>query len=88
MLFVPRTNVIIWHIDIYSDSDVYRVVLGVVIEEDFPLVYHIVTDSISSETQKFIFKFEICCVQTLPTSFITKAVTKCQYFHTGGTALT
>lgn len=36
------TNVIIWLVDISLDSVVYRVVLGVYMKDDFPLVYYIV----------------------------------------------
>jgi len=60
---------------------VYRVVLGVYIEEHFSLVYHIV----NSITQgwKFLFKSKIYCVRFLSTSFMTTIVIKYQYFHTG-----
>ena len=56
--------------------------------EDFPLAYHIVISI--AQAWKFLCKPEskIYCVQTLSTSFMTKAVTKYQYFLTGATALT
>lgn len=58
--------------------------LGVYMEEDFSLVYHIV--NMIAQAWKFILKSKMCFVQTLSASFITKPVKKYQYFHMGGTA--
>ena len=59
MLGVSLTNVIIWHIDISLDSVVYRVVLGVYTEEDFPLAYYIPVVTSITQAYKFVFRSQI-----------------------------
>lgn len=73
MFVVSLTNVILWHIDISLDSVVYRVVLGVYMKEDFPLVFHIA--NFIEQKWKFVFKSKIYYVQTMSTRFMTKPVT-------------
>lgn len=72
--------------DISLDCAVYHVVLRECVEEDVPIIYHVVNSI--APVWKFVFKPKIYCVQILSTSFTTKVVIKYQYFHTGSTVVT
>ena len=59
VLVASPTNVIIWPVDISLESVVYRVVLGVNTEKDFPLVYHIPVVTSITQAYKFVFRSQI-----------------------------